>query len=188
MSMRKWVARRLLAVLGGAGLAFGICVSQASAQLPPPFSNANWANRYTCTEVLSAGGLFDTGQMNIFPNGSGTFVSGKLVAPVTDNAIAGAFNDLAPPTGNFCTYALDVAGSSYLINSNGIGVQVLNWSPTVTTGPCIVPAAYNMSETIVLRTNGVRPSGAVVRAETTSNNFLDESAAPPSAGDGRCLK
>jgi hypothetical protein len=41
MLKRRSVAARLFAVLGGAGLAFSICVPRATARVPP-FSNTNY--------------------------------------------------------------------------------------------------------------------------------------------------
>ena len=96
MSKRRWVASKLLAVLGGAGLAIGVCVPRASAQ--PPFSNASYANRYVCG--VSSDDDFFTGTMILSPNGTGTYISGTLEAPVS--ALA-AFNPALPPTGNFCS-------------------------------------------------------------------------------------
>ena len=110
MSKRRWVASKLLAVLGGAGLALAVWVPRASAQLT--FSNSSYANRYVCG-VSSDGNLFP-GTMILRPNGTGTYVSGTLEVPVSVDG--GAFTPTLPPTGNFCQYNLDVAGSSYLVN------------------------------------------------------------------------
>jgi hypothetical protein len=188
MSKRKWVAAKLFAVLGGVGLAFGICVPRASAQVVPGgFSNANYLNYYTCNETSDE---FYTGQMVLEVNGSGTFVSGALQASA--NAFTGGtFNSSSPPPANFCAYSLVVAGSSYLVSSDGVGVEVLSWappSPNTNQGAC--PGAFVMSDTFAMRTNGSRPSGAVVRTEITSDNFMNISASGVAAdpGYGHCLK
>jgi len=184
MSKRKWVAAKLFAVLGGAGLAIGICVPRAIAQLPTfEFSNANYLNRYTCNETS---GKF-TGQMVLHVNGAGTYVSGTLEAPLS------AFTTITPisvaPAANFCSYTLDVSGSSYLVSEDGIGVEVLSWTAASTNSSC--PASggtFIMSDTFVMRTNGLKPSGAVVRTEITSNNFLNQGQTTVDPGYGHCLK
>jgi hypothetical protein len=180
MSKRKWVASKLFAVLGGAGLAIGVCVPRASAQ--PPFSNANYANRYVCN-VTSALNFF-TGMMEINPNGAGTYTGGTLEAPLSAFT---AFNPGVPPPGNFCMYTLDIAGSSYSVDVHGVGIEVLSWTGAATNSP-ICPdspgGTFQMSDAIVLREFDTRSSGAVVRTEITSNNLLDQD----SAGYGYCLK
>jgi|SRR5579883_1954703 hypothetical protein len=180
MLKRKWVAAKLFAVLGGAGLAFGLCVPSASAQAPTPgnFSNANYANRYVCN--LASDDDFYTALTTVFPNGGGTFTSGTMEAPVSAFV---AFDPTLPPPANFCAYSLDVAGSSYAVATNGTGVEVLSWSPASTNNPSC-PAGFLMSDSFVMRINGAKPSGAVVRTETTSDNLLGEDE----PGWGPCLK
>jgi hypothetical protein len=183
MLKRKWVAARLFAVLGGAGLAFGLCVPKANAQAPTPgnFSNANYANRYVCNEASDDN--FFIALMTLFPNGTGTFTTGTMQAP--DSAFT-VFDAGLPPPSNYCAYTLDVAGSSYLVSSNGTGVEVLSWTgPATNNVNCPdSPGTFIMSDTFVMRINGARPSGAVVRTEVTSNNLLDEDE----PGLGHCLK
>ena len=181
MSKRRWVASKLFAVLGGAGLAIGVCVPRASAQ--PPFSNANYLARYVCN-VTSVENFF-TGMMKLVPNGSGTYTSGTLEASLS--AVT-AFNPAVPPPGNFCMYTLDIAGSSYTVDVHGVGIEVLSWT-AATTNNALCPGmpTFTMSNAIVLRTFDTRASGAVVRTEITSNNFLGEDGVP-SAGYGYCLK
>jgi len=185
MSKRRWVASKLFAVLGGAGLAIGVRVPRASAQ--PPFSNANYANRYVCN-VTSALNFF-TGMMEINPNGAGTYTGGTLEAPLSAFT---AFNPGVPPPGNFCMYTLDIAGSSYSVDVHGVGIEVLSWTGAATNS-IICPdgpgGTFTMSNAIVLRTFDTRASGAVVRTEITSNNLLDEFPSGNSAaGYGYCLK
>jgi len=179
MSKRRWVASKLFAVLGGAGLAIGVCVPRASAQ--PPFSNANYVNRYVCG--VSADDDFFTGTIVINPNGFGTYTSGTLEAPVSAFT---TFNPGAPPPGNFCLYNLDIAGSAYSVDVHGNGIEVLSWSPpSPNTNPPACPSTtFEMSNAIVLRAFDTKASGAVVRTEITSSNLLDED----DAGRGHCLK
>jgi hypothetical protein len=178
MSKRRWVASKLFAVLGGAGLAIGVCVPRASAQ--PPFSNANYANRYVCN--VSSDSNFFTGMMELVPNGAGTYISGTLEMPAS---AVGPFNILLPPPGNFCMYTLDIAGSSYSVDVHGVGIEVLSW--TTTNPACPGSPTFTMSNAIVLRAFDTRLSGAVVRTEITSNNFVNE-APSAFAGYGYCLK
>jgi hypothetical protein len=184
MSKRKWVAAKLFAVLGGAGLAIGICVPRASAQ-PPPFSNNSYANRYICG--VQSDDNFFTGTMEIVPNGSGSYVSGTLEAPVSAFT---AFNPGLPPVMNFCTYLLDVSGSSYLLSPNGLGTEVLSWSPpSPNTNPGACPTAtFIMSNEIVLRAFAATSTERSIVTETTSNNFLGEGLTSTNAGHGTCLK
>jgi len=182
MLKRKWVAAKLFAVLGGTGLAFGLCVPRASAQVTPgSFSNANYANRYVCNEASDD--EFFIALMSRFPNGAGTFTSGTMQAP--DSAFTG-FSSALPPPGNFCAYTLDVAGSSYLVSSNGTGVEVLSFTGPATnpTGCPDSPGTFEMSDSFVMRINGAKPSGAVIRTELTSDNLLDQDE----PGLGHCLK
>jgi hypothetical protein len=181
MSKRRWVGSGLLAVLGGAMLALGISVGRASAA-PPPFSNSNYANRYECNWTSDAN--FFTGMALLFPNGSGTYTKGTLW--VADDPFQG-FDGGMPPSKNFCIYTLDVAGSSYAIGSNGLGVEVLFW--TAVTGndaacPVSPGGTFTMSDENALRVTDIKASGAVIRTETTSNNFADQD----DPGYGPCVK
>jgi hypothetical protein len=181
MLNRRRVGSGLLAVLGGATLALSISVGRAASAGPPPFSNANYANRYECN--LTSDDNFFTGIALLFPNGSGTYTSGTLW--VADNQFSG-FNPGSPPNQNFCTYGLDVAGSSYSISSNGLGIEVLAWTAFPTNNPLCPdsPGTFTMSDTNALRTADVRASGAVIQTWTSSNNFADQD----DPGYGPCLK
>lgn len=186
MSKRRWVASKLLAVLGGAVLALAVWVPRASAQLI--FSNSSYANRYVCG-VSAFGNLFP-GTMILTPNGTGTYVSGTLEVPVS--ADGGTFSPTLPPTGNFCQWNLDVAGSSYSVNSKGIGVEVLSWSvptpntnnPMCATALSAATPTFVMSNTIVLRAYLATPTGRSITTEITSNNFLNLAT----TGYGTCVK
>jgi len=185
MLKRKWVAARLFAALGGAGLAFGLWVPGArSATLPPPFSNANYLNRYVCNETTN-GHLF-TALMRLHPNGAGTFDNGTMFAPVSSDG--GVSDTTLPPTANFCTFNLDVAGSSYAVDTHGIGVEVLSWTQSSTNpAECASPfptTSFMSSDAFVMRVQGAKPSGASVRTEVTSDNLLDQGF----PGDGYCVK
>src|SRR5215467_9034514 len=153
MSQRRWVGSGLLVVLGGATLALSVFVGRASAAA---FSNSNYANRYECN--LTSDDNFFTGIALLFPNGSGTYTGGTLW--VATNQFAG-FNPGLPPPQNFCTYSLDVAGSSYSIGSNGLGVEVLAWTAFLSNNPLcpVSPGTFTMSDSTVLSLNQ-RPSGA----------------------------
>lgn len=181
MSNRRWVGSGLLAVVGGATLALSVSVGKASAASPPPFSNSNYTARYECN--LTSDDNFFTGIAILNPNGSGTYNSGILW--VAGNQFSG-FDGTVPPPQNFCTYSLEVAGSSYSIGSNGIGVEVLSWSGLSSNNAACPasPGTFTMSDSIVFRTADVRPSGAAVFGETTSNNFAGQN----DPGYGPCLK
>jgi hypothetical protein len=181
MLNRRRVGSGLLAVLGGATLALSISVGRAASAGPPPFSNSNYANRYECN--LSSDDNFFTGIALLFPNGSGTYTGGTLW--VATNQFAG-FNPGLPPPQNFCTYSLDVAGSSYSIGSNGLGVEVLAWTGFASNNAACPdsPGTFTMSDTNALRTTDARASGAVILTETTSNNFADQD----DPGYGPCVK
>jgi hypothetical protein len=181
MLKRKWVAAKLFAVLGGAGLALGLCVPTASAAAPTPgnFSNANYANRYVCN--LASDDDFYTALTTIFPNGGGTFTSGTMEAPVSAFT---AFTATSPPPANFCLYTLDVAGSSYAVATDGTGVEVLSWTGASTNNASCPSGTFVMSDSFVMRITGARPSGAVIRTETTSDNLLEEDE----PGRGHCIK
>jgi hypothetical protein len=183
MLNRRRVGSGLLAVLGGATLALSISVGRAASAGPPPFSNSNYANRYECN--LTSDDNFFTGIALLFPNGSGTYNSGILW--VADNQFSG-FDPGLPPPQNFCTYLLDVAGSSYSIGSNGLGVEVLSWTAIATDNAACPPAGpgstFTMSDANALRTADTRSAGAVVFTQTTSNNFADQD----DPGYGPCLK
>jgi len=98
MSKRRWVAAKLFAALGGAGLALGICVPRASAAGPPPFSNSNYSARYICNETSDSN--FFTAIARLNANGAGTYNGGTLVASIS--AFTG-FDPASPPEDNSCT-------------------------------------------------------------------------------------
>lgn len=176
MLKRQGLASKLFAVLGGAGLAIGICATRASAQatVPPPWTNANFDNRYICN-VSSNGGEF-TGVMKINPSGTGVYTAGTLYASASPFA---AFNPNATPAANFCTYALNTHASTYGISSKGIGSDVLSWA--LTGGPAGCPSSFVMTDTFVIR-NNVTANNTSPRTDFTSNNFLGD------PGAGYCIK
>ena len=190
----KRIAARLVAMLGGAGLAFSFCVPRASAQGIPAgtYSNANYLNRYICNEQVNSGALgtnqFFAGQAEVFANGSGTFISGTLQAPISSGT--GVFIPSNAPPDNFCAFNLNAASSSYVCSSNGVCVDVLSWTPAYTATAATTcsatfgSATFLTSDTFALRGFGARPSGASTRAEVTSDNFLNKGA----SGSGYCKK
>jgi hypothetical protein len=188
MSKRQGLASKLLAVLGGAGLAIGICAARASAQdasKPPPWSNANYANRYICN-VSSDGDLGQhlTGVMKINPNGAGKYTAGTL------NASSSPFVPFLPnatPSSNFCSYSLNTASSTYAVASNGIGTESLVWTRS-TSNSLLCPLGFTMTDKFVIR-NNVTGNNVVPRTDFTSNNFLGQHSTNfRDPGHGYCLK
>lgn len=182
MSKRRGLASKLFAVLGGAGLAIGICVPRANAQVPP-FSNANYANRYVCN--VHADFDFVGAVMKINPNGSGGFTAGTMNAAISPFA---AFNPAGTAPTNFCSYTLDAPASSYAVSQQGIGTEVLSWTANSTNNtscPESSPAGGNflMYNKFVLR-NNVTANNTVPRSDITSGNLLDDGE----TGRGYCLK
>src|SRR5579872_6629516 len=131
-SMRQGLASKLLAVLGGAGLAISFCAPRANAQAAPvpPWANANYANRYICNVTSTTSAVpatatrsFFTGIMKLNPNGSGFFQGGTLNVALTP------FTGVTPTgnaSANFCSYTLD-ASSIYTVNQDGTGGESLVW-------------------------------------------------------------
>ena len=172
MSNRRRVGSGLLAVLGGATLALGISVRRANAV--PPFSNANYINRYVCSESATSNTL--TALLRVDPDGNGGYTSGTLQAPVTL-----AFTPGTPST-NFCAYTLQ-SSSAYVVTSNGTGLEVLSWVASATNNAAC-PADFTMSDAFVMRAEGIRKNGAVIRTSLTTDNLLGGIT----SGEGYCLK
>jgi hypothetical protein len=184
MSKRKWVAAKLFAVLGGAGLATCICLSRASAlTIVPPFSASNYVNRYIC-EVSSDENFF-TGVMSLYPNGAGAYTAGTLNAPLSPFGVA-LFNPANPPQANTCSYSLILPGSSYTVSANGLTVEVLSWK-AVAGNNLNCPVSFVMSNELVLRAN-VNAAGAVQRLQLTSGNLLNQGLTIDDPGEGQCFK
>jgi hypothetical protein len=188
MSKRRWVASRVCAVLGGAALAVGLCVPRASAaNPPPPWDNTNYAGRYVCNWT-SDDDFFDA-VAELEPNGAGTYTAGSL--EIATSAFT-AFDETLPPPGNFCSYTLAIAGSSYSIGADGTGIEVLQFtaSPSNNTscadsgGNPLAPGTFEVANAIVLRLADLTPSGASIRDTVTSSNLLDEDE----PGFGYCEK
>jgi hypothetical protein len=183
MSKRKWAAAKLFAVLGGAGLAIGICAPRVSIAQPPPFTAANYANRYECN--VTSDENFYTAVMLLYPNGAGTYTNGTLVA-------AGgrffAFDPAMPPEANTCSYSLILPSSAYVVSANGFTTEVLSWmADAANNAACPVSTpplgSFVMSNTTALRAN-VTAAGVVQNEQITSGNLLDF----PFPGYGQCLK
>src|SRR5581483_1041360 len=112
-SNRQGLASKLLAALGGAWLVVGTCAPRASAQatVPPPWTNANYANRYICNVSFTTSAIpalakrsYFTAIMTLAPNGKGSFQGGTFAVPLTP------FTGTIPtgnPSANFCSYSLD---------------------------------------------------------------------------------
>jgi hypothetical protein len=187
MSKRKWVAAKLFAVLGGAGLATCICLSRASAlTIVPPFSASNYVNRYICE--VSSDENFYTGVMSLYPNGAGAYTAGTLNAPISPFG-AGLFNPANPPVDNTCSYSLILPESSYVVSANGLTVEVLSWKAAGgNNAACPVsPGSFVMSNEVVLRAN-LNTAGAVQRLQLTSGNLLNQGITFDNPGEGQCFK
>lgn len=177
MSKRKWVATKLFAVLGGTGLAIGICVPPATAVVPP-FAAKNYANRYVCTVTDSSNGT--TGVVRIKPNGSGAYINGLLEIALDGGAFP--FDPAAPPEDNFCSYSLVIAASSYTVSANGLGTEVQSWkAASGNNADC--PGSFVMANEIALSTN-LDSAGESTALQLTSGNLADDDE----PGQGYCLK
>jgi hypothetical protein len=179
------LASKLCAVLGGAGLAISLCAPGANAQVPP-FSNANYANRYICNVFFTTSTIpvlakqsYFTGLMRLAPNGKGFFQGGTFEAALTP------FTGTTPtgnPSANFCTYTLDPS-SFYTVNQDGTGGESLIWdapatpvSPACTSGPTMIVS-------FVLR-NNVTANNTVPRLDL----IFSIQTGVPTSGSGYCLK
>ena len=147
--------------------------------MPPPFSDANYANRYVCN--VTGGGNEWTAVMKINPNGKGGYTAGTLVGSISEFA---AFDPAATPPSNFCSYSLAPPGSGYGIDSQGDGTEILSW--TLNAGQnASCPASFVMNTAIELR-NTVNANNIVARTVITSGNLLGQSPFDP--GYGYCFK
>jgi hypothetical protein len=167
MSKRQGLASKLFAVLGGAGLAISVCAPRANAgaPVPPPWTNANYANRYVCNETSDEN--FVTGVAKINPNGAGGYSAGTLFAagdPFFTISTSGT------PPSNFCSYSLNTSSSGYAINSHGIGTEVQSWTAASTNNADCQPS-FVMTTTIVIR-NNLTANNTVPRTDFTSDNFM----------------
>jgi len=189
MSKRRWVAAKLFAVLGGAGLALGICVPRASAANPPPFSNSNYDNRYICN--VTSDENFFTAVIRVTPNGNGTYTDGTLVTPLDSFGVV-PFNPADTPEDNSCSYGLVAPSSSYVVSANGLTVEVQTWKASPGNDPSCPDSplgTFVMSNEIVLRAN-VNANGKVQNASISSGNLLDQGVifVTEDPGDGFCFK
>jgi hypothetical protein len=181
-----------LAVLGGAGLAISFCAPRANAEAPvPPWTNANYANRYICNVTSTVPSTTSTvlqthftGIMKLNSKGNGLFQGGTLDAaliPFTNTGPSGN------ATQNFCTYSLDPS-SIYSVNQDGTAGESLIWDlGSGNNGAC--PASFTMSASFVLR-NNVTDNNTVPRADMTTDNFLNLQLGQGvlETGHGYCLK
>jgi hypothetical protein len=198
--MRQRLASKLLAVLGGAGLAISFCAPRAGAESPvPPWTNANYANRYICNvtsslEAVPPAGTgipkqsFLTGIMKLSPNGSGFFQGGTLDVPLVIYTGAAGGIPTGNATQNFCTYTLDI-GSIYTVNQDGTGGETLTWDAPTTPVNAACPPSFTMTTSLVLR-NNVTGNNTVPRVDMTIDNFLGVQTATLTheSGHGYCVK
>jgi hypothetical protein len=185
MSKRQGLASKLLAVLGGAGLAISICAARASAQdapKPPPWSDANFANRYICNATSDADHF--TGIIKFNPSGTGVYTAGTLNA---SGSPFYAFSTTSVGPSNFCSYSLNTAGSGYTVSSQGIGTDVLLWEAS-SGNNALCPPSFVEYDRFVIR-NNVTANNTVPRTDFTSDNFLGlHSTTFQDPGHGYCLK
>jgi len=169
-------------LLGGAGLALGIAAARAEAQAsaPPPFTNANYANRYVCN--VTAGGNQAVAIMKINPNGKGRYTAGTFLTPISPFAM---FDPTATPPSNFCSYSLDTSTSTYAIDSHGSGSEVLTWAPATSNNAACPPGLVFNTRT-ELR-NSVNGNNVVARTLFTLGVQVGPGALS-APGDGYCLK
>jgi hypothetical protein len=181
MAKRQGVASKLFAVLGGAGLAIGVCTSRATAGpgVPPPWTNANYANRYVCNDGVDDA-MF-TGVEKINPNGGGGYTAGTANASISGVDLD-LFNPSLIPTKNFCSYSLDTGHSAYAIDQHGIGVETLSWM-AATSNSKSCPGDFVETRSIVIR-NNTTSNNTVPRTDFAGEGFMDDS----SPGQGFCLK
>jgi hypothetical protein len=187
-SMRQGLASKLLAMLGGAGLVIGICALRANAQatVPPPWTNANYANRYICNVSFTASVVpvlakrsYFTAIMKLVPNGKGFFQGGTFEVPLTP------FTGTIPtgnPSANFCSYSLDPS-SLYTVNQDGAGGESLLFDGPATPVNPACPLTAMITASFVLR-NNVTANNTAPRLDLT----FDILTGVPTSGRGYCLK
>jgi len=197
MSKGQGLASKLVTVLGGAGLAITVCaprVSSQNAMIPPPFTDANYANRYVCNLSAYVDGFDDhaTGIAKINPNGRGLYTAGTLTSAGTP------FFDVdttKTSPSNFCVYSLNTGSSAFAVNAKGTGTEIQSWTLNSGQNP-LCQASFVMTNAIVLR-NNVNANNIVPRLELTSDNFLGvsnpgvieaEGATSDVPGTGYCYK
>jgi hypothetical protein len=190
-SKRQGLASKLFAVLGGAGLAISICAPRANSEAPvPPWTSANYANRYICNVTSTTSAIpatakesFYTGIMKLNPTGKGFFQGGTLEASLTP------FTGVTPtglPTANFCSYTLDPS-SVYTVNQNGTGTEELIWDVVSGNNAACAPG-FTMTASMVLR-NNVTDNNTVPRVDLTIDEFLGlQVPGGTESGHGYCLK
>jgi hypothetical protein len=178
MSRNQNRISKVIAAVGLLGLLVGLSAPRVSAQTNEvvAFSNAVYAGRYACTTASDDD--FFTAVIKYNPNGSGAYSDGILIASLNAFAPFGT----ATPSASFCTYALDLAASSYSIGTDGTGFESLSWvAATTNNGAC--PASFIDQTSIALR-NITDTTGAITRAEFATADLLGRDE----PGHGFCLK
>jgi hypothetical protein len=104
---------------------------------------------------------------------SGTLVAAEnnFVSPIVSGASVA-----------FCTYTLDLTGSSYTISDDGHGFEQLVWTLSSTNPNCTV-AGFTEQHIIALR-NTPNSAGVVQRADFSAVNLFGSG----DAGHGTCYK
>jgi len=185
MSRNRNRISMVITATGLLGLMMGLGAPKVSAQVSDAvtaFSNAVYTGRYVCTTasaVDSSKGDFNTAVIKYNPNGGGAYSAGTLIASLEP---FDGDTDVVSPSGDFCTYTLDIIASSYNIGTDGTGFENLSWV-ALTTNPIGCPGNFIDQTSIALR-NNTDPAGEVLRAEFASADLLGQDE----AGHGFCLK
>jgi hypothetical protein len=115
-----------------------------------------------------------TASIKYNPDGAGKYTAGTL------QANQAAFD--GGSAGKICTYDLDITKSTYVINSNGIGFEVLAWTaPQDQAAPC--PPTFSMQTAIAVRAQS-NENGFTIRSDEATFNLLDQGV----IGTGFCVK
>jgi len=177
MSRNQNRRSKVIAALAAFGLMIGLGAPRASAQ----FANMFYSGRYACTSV-SDDNLF-TAIYKYNPNGAGAYNGGTLVAALNQFDAAFPF-PVVSTTGDFCTYTLNLAASSYIINPDGDGFEQLVWvAPTSPPNPGACPGSFTDQTALGLR-NDLNVLGQTIRADFASDDLFGDDE----PGAGHCLK
>jgi hypothetical protein len=178
MSRNQNRKSKIIVGLAVFGLLITLYAPRASA-----FTAANYSGRYACGVTATSGavglGDFFTAIIRYRPNGAGAYDAGTLIASLT--AFATPF-PIVSATGDYCTYALDPAASSYTIGSDGTGNEVISWVASA-TNPAGCPGSF-IDQTAIGVRNDLNVANQSIRAEFVDADLLGQDE----AGRGTCLK
>jgi len=173
---------KLIAALGILGLMMVCSVPKVSAQVTT-FSDANYSGRYGCE--LSFDEDFFTAVYKYNPDGAGGYANGTMIGSLNNFVTP---YDNTNPAGQFCTFFLETAASAYSVAANGIGNEILLWTPSI-ANPAGCPIFGFIDETFIALRNITSgpPAGASIRAEVADRNLFGIDPLGD-AGHGSCLK